>query len=221
MEDATVGHEAAILPSTYGRHDKNIRHLAVEASKSNLSSSDMQQYSQPLHRSLGLLLVSVCIYSVPIVCSWVVTCILTFRPIDSNGMTPSWATARDVTCLVSNFSDNGDGGSELSCGPSESTLFLSAAQLSATSRWRLAAKTIGSVMAVLTLPFTSFICARAAVVYTQNRSNHGFSLRKLLVLSDRGWLNPITVSRLLLPRGWHQYGSLIFLYAFAISAIGK
>jgi hypothetical protein len=136
-------------------------------------------------------------------------------------MTHSWVTARDVSCLVSNFLGNGDGSSEFSCGPSENTLFLGAAQLSATSRWRLAAKTIGSVIAVLTLPFTSFICARAAVVYTQNCSNHRFSLRKLLALSHRGWLNPITVSRLLLPCGWHQYGSLAFLYAFAISALGK
>ncbi|GLA91357.1 hypothetical protein AtubIFM57143_003379 [Aspergillus tubingensis] len=76
-------------------------------------------------------------------------------------------------------------------------------------------------MAVLTIPFSSFIAARAAIVYGQAAGHkRAFSLRKLLAVADRGWWNPFILARLFSAGGRRRLGSPLLYYAFLVCALG-
>ncbi|PYH93436.1 hypothetical protein BO71DRAFT_420098 [Aspergillus ellipticus CBS 707.79] len=196
----------------------------METTEADEQSPCTQKISRSPPESLGLLASLVTIYCFLLIFSWTVTCILAERPLDWHASTPSWGAASQITCATQTLLGevDSDATATFSCSQRDpSKTWLNASQLSATKHWRLAARMIASVMAVLTIPFSSFIAARAAVVYAQTAdSARAFSLRKMLALADRGWWNPFILMRLLFPGGWRQSGSPLLLYAFAICALG-
>ncbi|KAL9621641.1 MAG: hypothetical protein Q9160_003893 [Pyrenula sp. 1 TL-2023] len=73
-------------------------------------------------------------------------------------------------------------------------------------------------MAVLSIPISSAICARATVAYTQSKRN--LNLRQTLALADRGWWDPFILSRLVLPGGLVKYGTPFLIFAAVVCALG-
>lgn len=180
--------------------------------------------SRSLSRSLKHLIPIVLIYCSLLIFSWTVMCILTHRPLLYHHSTPTWESARQLTCAsqtVLGVTDS-DANATFSCSQREATkVTLTAAVIAATRRWRLAARVVNSVMAVLTIPFSSFIAARAAIVYGQAAGNkRAFSLRKLLAVADRGWWNPFILARLFSAGGRRRLGSPLLYYAFLVCALG-
>lgn len=106
-----------------------------------------------------------------------------------------------------------------SCGGETSKLPLNSAQRASNRRWRLTLQAIGAVMAVLAIPISSAICARATVAYTQIKRN--LNLRQTLALADRGWWDPFILSRLILPGGLGKYGTPFLVFAAIVCALGK
>ncbi|PYH70632.1 uncharacterized protein BO88DRAFT_362463 [Aspergillus vadensis CBS 113365] len=180
--------------------------------------------SRSLSRSLKHLVPIVLIYCSLLIFSWTVMCILTHRPLLYHHSTPTWESARQLTCAsqtVLGVTDS-DANATFSCSQREATKVpLTAAVIAATRRWRLAARVVNSVMAVLTIPFSSFIAARAAIVYGQAAGNErNFSLRKMLAVADRGWWNPFILARLFSAGGRRRLGSPLLYYAFLVCALG-
>ncbi|GKZ27355.1 hypothetical protein AbraIFM66951_005097 [Aspergillus brasiliensis] len=210
-----------------GSDDTNLRGEYIPfqtLSDDDKSADDLHKTSRPLSRSLNHLVPIVLLYCSLLLFSWTVTCILTHRPLLYHHSTPTWESARQLTCAsqtVLGVSDS-DAEATFSCRQREVTkVTLTAAVIAATRRWRLTARVINSVMAVLTIPFSSFIAARAAVVYAQAAENkRSFSLRKMLAVADRGWWNPFILARLFSAGGRRRLGSPLLYYAFLVCAIG-
>ena len=116
----------------------------------------------PLRRSRWGLLVAVC-YILPVCFSWIVLCLLRTRPLSIGTYE---FTGKDFYYRDKHHYRNA---------------------WAANERWYSAATVIQSIMGVLTIPAASAICGYASVVYAQRNR---ISLRKLLVLADRGYANP-------------------------------
>lgn len=83
-----------------------------------------------------------------------------------------------------------------------------------------AAKIIQAVVSVLTIPLTSAVCSKAAVIFVQQRRQRlGFSMRQLMALADKGWTDPEVISRLIFA-GWKKYGSSFLLLAILLNLLG-
>ena len=68
--------------------------------------------------------------------------------------------------------------------------------------WTRIVRTTNAIVAVTTVPVTSAVCAKAAVIYCQTPSGTrrpGLTLRQTLALADKGWSNVSVLSRLLRP----------------------
>lgn len=100
---------------------------------------------------------------------------------------------------------------------------LSQSDVTKISGWTTAINVLNSIASVVTIPVISALVAQAAAVYTQkNKDNDRFDLGHLLALSDRGWLNPVTLTQ---STTWLRRGSTSvrnFLYfAIVVILIGK
>ncbi|PYI02326.1 hypothetical protein BO78DRAFT_410745 [Aspergillus sclerotiicarbonarius CBS 121057] len=187
--------------------------------------ADSPRKSRPQPRGLKLLVPIVVIYCFLLLFAWTITCILSHRPLLYHHSTPTWESARELTCASQTTLGvtDSDAAASFSCSQREATkITLSAAVIAATRRWRMTARVINAVMAVATIPFSSFIASRAAVVYAQaSGNNRTFNLRKMLAVADRGWWNPFILAQLLSPGGWRRLGSPLLFYAFLICALGS
>lgn len=159
-------------------------------------------------------LLVVVLYSVLLILSWLVTVILSIKPLnaarwDTTYSSPHIAPCRFIDIIV---------GSSHRCngGPS----LIREEELATNERWRRAARLIGSIMAVLAVPVSSAICARAAVAYLQSQQAGSFRLSKSLALADRGWWDPSIAWKLLHPRRKHLYFSNFMLLATSVCALG-
>ena len=172
--------------------------------------------ARPLKSSkAGLLLI--CFYTLFVLFAWIVTCILSRHPITKNHH--KWATSYqaiygDYGCETV----NSHGSIALFCGAETSKLPLTLTDIKTNEHWRQGIQVIAAVMAVLAIPISSAICARAAVAYTQIRRN--ISLRQALALADRGWWDPFVMSRMMFPRGVGRYGTLFLFFAAIVCALG-
>lgn len=129
--------------------------------------------------------------------AWVITSILTYRPIGPHHYG------------VSIVESNNDGWGSYSAEHIHSLYEKS------ESYYR-SARVVQSIVAVLTIPLTSAVCARAAVVFLQR--NSGLTMRQMIVLADKGWVEPGIFWKL--PLGWKRYGSRFLLYALVLSLLG-
>ena len=157
--------------------------------------------STTLHRS-GYILVLVLLYAALALTSWVLLCLLTFKPL----------TAHHYGVDIDTRRNNGYGW--------VSPLYIHGLYLKSEHIFR-AAKVIQAIVSVLTIPLTSAVCSKAAVVFVQHRKQRlGFTLRQLMVLADKGWTDPDVISRLLFA-GWRKYGSSFLLLAILLNLLGK
>ncbi|KAJ5671878.1 hypothetical protein N7507_001005 [Penicillium longicatenatum] len=134
--------------------------------------------------------------------SWVVTCILSVRPI----------TANHYGVWIWNAQNNG-------YGWTSSDYFHSL--YVRNERWYRAAQIIQSIVTVFTIPLTSAVCSSAAVIYIQQR--RGLSLLQMMTLADKGWNDLRTYGRTIpyLPMDSSKhYGSAFLLLAMFVNVLG-
>ncbi|GAD99582.1 hypothetical protein PVAR5_8298 [Paecilomyces variotii No. 5] len=88
-------------------------------------------------------------------------------------------------------------------------------------QWLRATRVLQSLATVLTTPITSAVCASAAVVFAQRRRTaRGLTLRQVMTLADRNWVDLSTYSRLLDWDDWKRHGSSLLLFAMLVNVLG-
>lgn len=88
-------------------------------------------------------------------------------------------------------------------------------------RWYRAIRVLQSIATVLTIPVASTVCASAAVVFAQRRQTaRGLTLRQVMALADRDWMDVSTYTRVLYWDGWKRYGSSFLLLAMFMNVLG-
>lgn len=154
---------------------------------------------RPLSRS-SFLLVPVTLYTILILFAWVMTCIMTHRPMtgSSYGVTSN---------------------AHYRAGYSQKNRYT------ANERWYTAVRFIQAGVAVLTLPLTTTVCSYAAVVYLQHitsRSEPNINLRQMMSLADRGWTDLTLFTKLLInpSKNWKLYGCRFLAYAILLHILG-
>ncbi|KAL9127404.1 MAG: hypothetical protein Q9175_007740, partial [Cornicularia normoerica] len=93
-----------------------------------------------------------------------------------------------------------------------------------TDNWRKAASVGLSVLGVISIPVTSAICAKAAAVYCQRRSDAKaplLSLRQMLALADKGWSDSATLFDVVRPSTSRRTRSPLLILSAGLVAIGK
>lgn len=136
-------------------------------------------------------------YAVLAAFTWICTCIMSCRP---------------LTTTRYGYGDKTDYGSIDAAWPNKYI---------ANEYLYLAIQFLQAVVAVLTIPTTTAICAQGAVIYMQrNRRNGGLTLRQTIVLADKGWTD-IGVLSHVLRRGWKRFGTCFLAIAVAIHVLGK
>lgn len=86
--------------------------------------------------------------------------------------------------------------------------------------WLRAARVIQAILGVITIPLTTVVCARAAVVFTQRlHKRSDLSLRQTIALADRGWTSLEVYGHLV--RGKiPKYGSSFLYIAIILNILG-
>ncbi|KAK7007424.1 hypothetical protein R3P38DRAFT_3403781 [Favolaschia claudopus] len=162
--------------------------------------SNGQVHSTFLSRS-PFIIISTLFYLALAVYAWVVTCILSRKPIGVNY----------YGIRVLNKDNNGWGwvGAQ-----TFHALFVN------SEKHFRAARIIQSIVSVLTVPLTSAACTRAAVVFLQSGRRSGrLSMRQAIALADGAWTDiPLVLS--LLFGGWKRYGSSLLVAAIFLNALG-
>ncbi|KAJ5176634.1 uncharacterized protein N7482_002511 [Penicillium canariense] len=149
-------------------------------------------HSTTLHRS-GLITFLTLLFAGLAIYSWVILVILSFRPVS----TRSWEAN---TSQLHQYPKHLDYGLDAS-------LYRSA-------------RVIQSILSVIILPWTSAVCAHAAVIFVQQQKDSmGLTMRQVMTLADRRWLD---FSLLLDVCGgaWKQHGSHLLLLAITLHFLG-
>ena len=154
-----------------------------------------------LRRSSNVLLL-VLGYATLALFAWIITCILNCRPL----------TTDHYGVYITN--NNLDGYPFFASGTAHRFYLKNEQCLQA-------ARVIQSIVSVLTIPLTSAVCSRAAVIFMQrNCKSQGITLRQIMVLADKGWTQPENYCNLLF-KGWKRYASSFLVLAIVINALGK
>ena len=199
-----------------GKLNENLLNRSEVYQYSNDESIQQKQYTEDSQRFLqknywGLAYFT--IQSTLLLVAWGVTCLIAKRPAPYMKYDTFLEPATRECSTLSE-------GSTTNYGCEGPLPLISASQLDAYDRLRYAIRVLGAVSAVLTVPLSSAICARAAVVYTQRRRDIKFRLRETLALADRGWWDPYILTQLFLPNGIGRYGSLFLLFCTAVCTLG-
>ena len=198
--------ETLVAPTETSEIDAKLRgdeHAVVLSDGASENNRELEwtpskfQSSTKLHRSPFVLILVFC-YAVFAIFAWVVTCILSLRPLSG----PKHYSARnDVEYTYDS------GRNELP------------AAYAKTERWYRAARVIQAIVGVLSIPLTSTVCSRAAVIFVQrHRGSVRLTLRQLMVLADKGWVNPSIYGRVL--TSWKRYGSSFLLISILLIVFG-
>ncbi|PGH13598.1 hypothetical protein AJ79_03591 [Helicocarpus griseus UAMH5409] len=153
-------------------------------------------------------------YSILLLLSWVITVILSIKPLNAAYWDTTYTAPHIRPCHYS------DGNWAIGFACLGNSNLLKQSELAVNDRWRQAMRLIGALMAVLSIPISSAICARAAVAYLQNKKSSTFKLSEAITLADRGWWDPIVASALLHPRHRHLHSSKFLLIATSVCALG-
>ncbi|KAJ7366124.1 hypothetical protein DFH08DRAFT_678543 [Mycena albidolilacea] len=163
--------------------------LAPEGERPATSS---QQWA-PLQYSASIVFFALC-YATMAVIAWATTCYLSFKPIG----------AKHYGVVVLYKKNDGYG----SIGPKAYH------QLYAQSEeWFRAARVLAAIVATLTIPVVTSVCARAAVAFHQRQR---LTLRQTMTLANKAWIEPATWLRLV---GAGITGRGNFASSFLIAAI--
>lgn len=175
----------------------------TEQDRQNAARPEAQDIpSARLHRS-GYILIAVFIYIGLMIFSWAVTCYQSFRPITTKHYSAWYSDLRNdiygysVDQIISLYKRN--------------------------EQWYRAARVVQSIAGVLTIPLTSAVCSSAAVIFIQKR-NRELTMRQVMTLADKGWVNISTYLRLLSffgTNGSQRYGSSFLCLAIFITLLGS
>jgi hypothetical protein len=125
--------------------------------------------------------------------SWVILAILSFRPIS----TRSW---QENASHVDRFKRHLNWGFD--------------------ARLYRSARVIQSILSVMILPWTSAVCAHAAVIFMQTQKDSmGLTMRQVMALADRRWLD-FSLLPDVLGGTWKKHGSLLLLLAIMLHFLG-
>ncbi|KAF2229483.1 hypothetical protein EV356DRAFT_455776, partial [Viridothelium virens] len=140
------------------------------------------------------ILVLVGAYSVLAIFAWTVLCVTTYRPITTPYYNRYYGHLYSGFDIQSLYEKN--------------------------QKWLESARVIQSIVGVLTIPLTSAVCSKAAVVFTQQPSKRtNLSLRQMVVLSNRGWNDPAIYGRLF-SGDLRRYGSSFLSLAILLNILG-
>ena len=161
--------------------------------------------SVTLRRSSYIVLV-VSIYASLALTTWILICILTFRPLTTARYGYNALELRSSPVRSNTISALGD------------PLYAKYVKSEAIYR---AARTVQSVITVLTIPLTSAVCSAAAVVFAQSKTNaRRLTMRQTMALADKGWTDPATIAKLVTGRG-KQLGSPLLAFALFLVFLGE
>jgi hypothetical protein len=189
-------------PTVSTREDRRLPSSDFEGEVANDSPSVTP------HRSSYIVL-AVSIYAGLALTTWILICILTFRPL---------TTAR----YGYNASESGSRSTQTKYSYLWPTTFdpLHAKYVKSEEIYR-AARTMQSVITVLTIPLTSAVCSAAAVVFAQSKTNaRRLTMRQTMALADTGWTDPATIAKLVTGRG-KQLGSPLLAFALFLVLLGE
>ncbi|KAK5069198.1 hypothetical protein LTR64_008648 [Lithohypha guttulata] len=138
---------------------------------------------------------SVLVYICLALFAWIITCILSFRPIVAPTYTADTTRASLYSSMAGLYQRN--------------------------QRWLQATRVIQSIVSVLSIPLTSAVCAEAAVAFTQRSSSRtSLSLRQTMALADKAWASPFMVLRAIKPQNFKRIGSSFLLVAIFMNLLG-
>jgi hypothetical protein len=134
-------------------------------SRDPLKNSSEYPPSTRLFRSTSVVYI-VAIYSIIAIVGWVVTALLTFRPVDAKKY------GLDFAVITDNYGGQGSNSIKNEILNSE--------------KWIPAVRALRAIAAVLTFPVASAVCASAAVVFVErNASKSRLNIRQVMLLADR------------------------------------
>ena len=88
---------------------------------------------------------------------------------------------------------------------------------------RKVAKTAMSLLAAVSIPITSSVCAKAAAVYCQGNYNNPqrrLTMRQTLALADKGWSDLKILSNLIRPTGGCRIASFHLVVSMLVCSLG-
>ena len=141
--------------------------------------------------SLGLWLVLV--YSILTAFTWIITCVLCYRPVT----------------IPTYYDPDSD---------------YTRAQYDNNDLWRRGAKVASALIGSVTIPVTSAICAKAAVVYCQKSSsphNQVLTMRQMLALADKGWSDIQILLDVMRPSTSRRTRSTLLIISALLCGVGK
>ncbi|KAJ5987864.1 hypothetical protein N7481_003074 [Penicillium waksmanii] len=143
-------------------------------------------HSTTLHRSTFVLLMTT-YFAAMMIYSWVILAILSFKPVNAHSWEPHTTEYGRYPRKMPNYAMDGK-------------LYRSA-------------RIIQSIASVLILPWTSAVCAYAAVIFAQNqKDSSSMTMRQVMNLADRRWMDGSLV-RDLIAGSWKQHGSVFLALA--------
>lgn len=194
--------------------DELIERTIVEVDPDEKDSQ--QEQNGPLRPSVTLrssswTLLLALLYATLAIFAWTILCILPFRPITTAHYCKHDTTSRELENLSVTFLDT-------LTSPRDNPRAL----FDRNEDWLRTVHVIQSVLGIVTIPLTSAVCSKAAVVYIQNVRKRGkdLSLRKTIALASRGWTDPEIYVRLC-KGGNRRYGSSLLLFAIFLNILGK
>lgn len=191
-QDETPRHSSHHLPDDLTTEHGQQEELPAYSRAPPANQSLGLGHSTTLHRSGFIALLTV-LFTALAVYSWVILAILSFRPIS----TSSW---QENTSYAKRY---------------ESHL-----NWSFDARLYRSARVIQSVLSVIILPWTSAVCAHAAVIFMQHQKDSmGLTMRQTMALADRRWLDFSLLSDVL-GGAWKKHGSLLLLLAIILHFLG-
>lgn len=196
-------HEDQILPSNERQSAISTDNQAPQDSDNDDSgpihkekASGDARYTSRLERSRHALTVFIC-YAVLATFTWICTCIMVYRP---------------LTTKRYGYGDKDSYGTVHAASPDR---YVNNERLYQAIRF------LQAIVAVLTIPATSAICAQGAVIFMQrNKHDAGLSLRQMMVLADKGWTDMGVLSSIL-HESWERFGSRFLFIAVALHLLGK
>ncbi|KAF2151446.1 hypothetical protein K461DRAFT_322696 [Myriangium duriaei CBS 260.36] len=188
----------ALKPSAHAEREATPENAScqVDTDAKLESALKLKSYSSSLHRSGDIVFLAIC-YITLTTATWVVTCILVYKPMGAN----------HYGVDILNKDNNGYGW----IGPTRYH-----AMYVTSEKWFRATRILSAIVAVLAIPMTMAVCARAAVAIHQQRR---LTLRQTMALADSSW-NDIPFLIRILFRMSKGSGSLFLILAFFLNVLG-
>lgn len=211
LEDTVPSNEGSslIMDTSSARKDEDDAHHARCDTRETREEHPPSQVPAEALKRYPLIVVFTICYTAVAAVAWGLLCVMAQRPI--HGSTYG---------LDLNSTNYGYGSTPPLGQRRYQDLFIT------NERYLRAVRILQSGVSVLTIPLTSAVCSRAAVVFAQRRLSHGtgfnghITMRQTMALADRGWTDLSIIAKLLFGK-WRQYGSRFLLLALVLNTIGE